>query len=43
MRDWLALAVAWVEPLKPIVETIPATHIAVIVRALSRRGVSQPK
>jgi hypothetical protein len=32
-----------VEPLKPIVETIPAAHIEAIVNALSRRGVSQPK
>jgi hypothetical protein len=32
-----------VEPLKPIVETIPAAHMAAIVKALSRRGVSQPK
>jgi hypothetical protein len=32
-----------VDPLKPIVERSPATHIAPIVRPLSRRGVSQPK
>jgi hypothetical protein len=35
--------VAAVEPLKPMVETRPAVHIALIVNALSRRGVSQPK
>jgi hypothetical protein len=38
---WLALAVAGVEPLKPIVETTPAAHIAAIVRRRIRRGVSQ--
>jgi hypothetical protein len=38
-----AWAVAGVEPLKPIVETRPAAHMAAIVKALSRRGVSQPK
>jgi hypothetical protein len=32
-----------VDPLKPIVETSPAAHIAPIVRPLSRRGVSQAK
>jgi hypothetical protein len=32
-----------VEPLNPIVETSPAAHIAPIVNARSRRGVSQPK
>jgi hypothetical protein len=31
------------EPLKPTVETNPAAHIAAIVSARSRRGVSQPK
>ena len=30
-----------VEPLKPIVETTPAAHIAAIVSLRSRRGVSQ--
>jgi hypothetical protein len=34
---------AVVEPLKPTVETSPAAHIAPIVRARMRRGVSQPK
>ena len=38
-----AWAVAGVEPLKPIVETRPAAHIALIVSARIRRGVSQPK
>jgi hypothetical protein len=32
-----------VEPLKPIVETSPAAHMAAIVSARMRRGVSQPK
>jgi hypothetical protein len=32
-----------VEPLKPIVETKPAAHIAAIVSCRSRRGVSQVK
>jgi hypothetical protein len=32
-----------VEPLNPIAETSPAAHIALIVNARSRRGVSQPK
>jgi hypothetical protein len=32
-----------VEPLKPIVETRPAAHIAPIVNARILRGVSQPK
>jgi hypothetical protein len=32
-----------VDPLKPIVETSPAAHIAPIVIPRSRRGVSQPK
>jgi hypothetical protein len=32
-----------VEPLKPIVETRPAAHMAPIVSLRSRRGVSQPK
>jgi hypothetical protein len=32
-----------VEPLKPIVETKPAAHIAAIVNERIRRGVSQPK
>jgi hypothetical protein len=32
-----------VEPLKPIVETSPAAHIAAIVSERIRRGVSQPK
>jgi hypothetical protein len=32
-----------VEPLKPIVETTPAAHIAAIVSARMRRGVSQPR
>lgn len=31
------------EPLKPTVETRPAAHIAAIVRARIRRGVSQAK
>jgi hypothetical protein len=31
------------EPLKPIVETKPAAHIAPIVKERIRRGVSQPK
>jgi hypothetical protein len=34
---------ATVEPLKPIVDTSPAAHIAAIVSARMRRGVSQPK
>lgn len=38
---WLACAVAGVEPLKPIVETTPAAHIAPIVRRRMRFGVSQ--
>ncbi len=37
------LAGATVEPLKPTVETNPAAHIAAIVNARIRRGVSQPK
>jgi hypothetical protein len=32
-----------VDPLKPIVETRPAAHIAPIVRPRSRPGVSQVK
>jgi hypothetical protein len=32
-----------VDPLKPIVETSPAAHIAPIVSPRSRRGVSQSK
>jgi len=36
----LACAGAGVEPLKPIVETTPAAHIAAIVRRRMRRGVS---
>jgi hypothetical protein len=32
-----------VDPLKPIVETSPAAHIAPIVRLRSRLGVSQVK
>jgi hypothetical protein len=32
-----------VDPLKPIVETSPAAHIAPIVRTRSRLGVSQLK
>ncbi len=40
MLAWPALAVAGVEPLKPIVETTPAAHIAAIVRRRIRRGVS---
>jgi hypothetical protein len=32
-----------VELLNPIVETTPAAHMAPIVSARSRRGVSQPK
>jgi hypothetical protein len=35
--------VAGVEPLKPIVDTRPAAHIAPIVIARIRLGVSQPK
>ncbi|HVA20455.1 MAG TPA: hypothetical protein VMU55_09775 [Solirubrobacteraceae bacterium] len=31
------------DPLKPIVETRPAAHIAPIVKERSRRGVSQSK
>lgn len=40
---WLVCAVAGVEPLKPIVEKIPAADITAIVSARMRRGVSQPK
>jgi hypothetical protein len=36
-------AVGGVEPLKPIVETRPAAHIAPIVSPRSIRGLSQPK
>jgi hypothetical protein len=36
-------ALAGVDPLKPMVETRPAAHIAEIVRARIRRGVSQGK
>jgi hypothetical protein len=32
-----------VAPLKPIVETTPAAHIAAIVSERIRRGVNQPK
>jgi hypothetical protein len=38
---WVVCAVAGVEPLKPTVETMPAAHIAPIVRRRMRRGVSQ--
>jgi len=31
------------EPLKPIIETSVAAHIAPIVKARIRRGVNQPK
>ena len=41
--DWLAWAVGGVEPLKPIVETRPAAHIAPIVSPCSIRGLNQPK
>jgi hypothetical protein len=41
--DWPAWALGGVEPLKPIVETSPAAHIAAIVSERIRRGVSQPK
>jgi hypothetical protein len=40
-----AVTFAWagaVEPLKPIVETSPAAHIAAIVRRRMRFGVAQP-
>jgi len=36
----LGCAVAGVEPLKPIVDTTPAAHIAAIVARRMRRGVS---
>jgi hypothetical protein len=41
VRVVCAVAVAGVEPLKPTVETMPAAHIAPIVRRRMRRGVSQ--
>ncbi len=37
------LVLAGVEPLKPTVETSAAAHIAPIVSARRRLGVSQPK
>jgi hypothetical protein len=42
-RTVAAWVVAGVDPLKPTVETSPAAHIAPIVSARIRRGVSQPK
>jgi hypothetical protein len=43
VADWVAWAGGGVEPLKPTVETRAAAHIAEMVRARMRRGVSQPK
>jgi hypothetical protein len=43
VADCPAWAGGGVEPLKPIVETRAAAHIAAIVRERIRRGVSQPK
>jgi len=38
---WLLACAEGVEPLKPIVETMPAAHIAPIVSLRMRPGVSQ--
>jgi hypothetical protein len=40
---WVRLVGGAVEPPRPTLETSPAAHIAVTVRAFSRRRVSQPK
>ena len=37
------MVIAGVDPLKPTVAEIAAAHIAAIVSARIRRGVSQPK